>query len=66
MKKTGMTVENVKEVYSSPECELWELIMAEQIHVGGWSHSKILADIAEITEGQKVLDISSALGAGLI
>jgi len=65
MRKTDMTVENVKEVYSGPEGKLWELIMGEQIHVGGWGHSKILADAAEITEGQKVLDICSALGAGL-
>ena len=65
MRKTGMTIENVKEVYSGPEGELWELIMGEQIHVGGWKHSSILADAAGITEGQKVLDICSALGAGL-
>ncbi len=65
MKKTGMTIQNVKEVYSGAEGKLWELIMGEQIHVGGWSHSRILADAAEITEGQKVLDICSALGAGL-
>lgn len=65
MKKTGMTVENVKEVYSGPEGELWELIMGEQIHVGGWGQSKVLADAAGIREGQKVLDICSALGAGL-
>ena len=60
-----MTIENVKEVYSGAEGKLWELIMGEQIHVGGWSHSKILADAAGIKEGQKVLDICSALGAGL-
>ena len=60
-----MTIDNVKEVYSGAEGKLWELIMGEQIHVGGWGHSRILADAAEITEGQKVLDICSALGAGL-
>ncbi len=65
MKKTGMTVENVREVYSGPEGQLWELIMGEQIHVGGWAQSMILAEKAGITAGQKVLDICSALGAGL-
>ncbi len=60
-----MTIENVKEVYSGAEGKLWELIMGEQIHVGGWSHSMILADAAGIKEGQKVLDICCALGAGL-
>jgi len=65
MKKTGMTVENVMDVYSGPEGQLWELIMGEQIHVGGWSQSKVLAEAAGIRAGQKVLDICSALGAGL-
>jgi SAM-dependent methyltransferase len=65
VKKTGMTVENVREVYSGPEGKLWELIMGEQIHVGGWAHSKILADAAGISRDQKVLDLCSALGAGL-
>lgn len=65
MNRTGMTVENVKEVYSGPEGKLWELIMGEQIHVGGWVQSKLLAEAADIREGQKVLDVCSALGAGL-
>lgn len=65
MKKTGMNLENVQEVYSGPEGELWELIMGEQIHVGGWAQSKILAEAAGIHRGQKVLDLCSALGAGL-
>ncbi len=65
MNKSGMTLENVKDVYSGPEGKLWELIMGEQIHVGGWSHSKILADAACLGRDQKVLDICSALGAGL-
>ncbi|MBN1433217.1 class I SAM-dependent methyltransferase, partial [Candidatus Fermentibacterales bacterium] len=56
---------NVKQVYSGPEGKLWELIMGEQIHVGGWSESKILAEKAGIASGQKVLDLCSALGAGL-
>jgi ubiquinone/menaquinone biosynthesis C-methylase UbiE len=63
--KTGMTVENVRKVYSGPEGKLWELIMGEQIHVGGWVQSRILAEKAGISADQKVLDICSALGAGL-
>jgi ubiquinone/menaquinone biosynthesis C-methylase UbiE len=65
VKKTGMTIENVREVYSGPEGQLWELIMGEQIHVGGWAQSKVLAEAAGIKSGQKVLDVCSALGAGL-
>ncbi|MEI6423801.1 MAG: methyltransferase domain-containing protein, partial [Lentisphaerota bacterium] len=45
--------------------ELWELVMGEQIHVGGWKSSKTLADKAGIRKGIKVLDLCSALGAGL-
>lgn len=65
MKKTGITVAEVRDVYSGPEGRLWELIMGEQIHVGGWAHSRILAEAAGISRGQKVLDLCSALGAGL-
>jgi ubiquinone/menaquinone biosynthesis C-methylase UbiE len=65
MKKTGMSLANVRGVYSGPEGKLWELIMGEQIHVGGWSQSRILAETAGIRKGQKVLDLCSALGAGL-
>lgn len=65
MKQTGITIETVKEVYSGPEGQLWEMIMGEQIHVGGWAQSKKLAEKAGIKADQKVLDICSALGAGL-
>lgn len=65
MKKIGITLKDVNAVYSGPEGQLWELIMGEQIHVGGFAHSMILAQKAGIKEGQKVLDLCSALGAGL-
>lgn len=65
MKKTGVNLDNVIDVYSGPEGKLWELIMGEQIHVGGWAQSQILAEAAGIRKGQKVLDLCSALGAGL-
>lgn len=65
MKKLDVTLEDVNAVYSGPEGRLWELIMGEQIHVGGFAHSMILAERAGIQKGQKVLDLCSALGAGL-
>lgn len=65
MKKTGVTLKDVNAVYSGPEGVLWELIMGEQIHVGGFASSMALAQKAGIKEGQKVLDLCSALGAGL-
>lgn len=65
MKKLDITLKNVSAVYSGPEGQLWELIMGEQIHVGGFASSMALAQKAGIREGQKVLDLCSALGAGL-
>jgi ubiquinone/menaquinone biosynthesis C-methylase UbiE len=65
MKKNDITLEDVNVVYAGPEGRLWELIMGEQIHVGGFASSMALAQKAGIREGQKVLDLCSALGAGL-
>lgn len=65
MRKTAVTLQDVKAVYSGPEGQLWELIMGEQIHVGGFASSMALAQAAGIREGQSVLDLCSALGAGL-
>ncbi len=65
MKKNKFSLKDVQKVYSGPEGELWELIMGEQIHVGGWQSSKALADKAGLRKGMKVLDLCSALGAGL-
>lgn len=65
MKKLGITLKDVNAVYSGPEGQLWEMIMGEQIHIGGFASSMALAQMAGIKEGQKVLDLCSALGAGL-
>lgn len=65
MKKNSITLKDVNAVYSGPEGQLWEMIMGEQIHVGGFASSMTLAQKAGIREGQKVLDLCSALGAGL-
>jgi ubiquinone/menaquinone biosynthesis C-methylase UbiE len=65
MKKIDVTLKDVNGVYSGPEGQLWEMIMGEQIHVGGFASSMALAQKAGIKEGQKVLDLCSALGAGL-
>ena len=65
MKRTNATLKDVNAVYDGPEGKLWELIMGEQVHVGGWKSSKILAEKAGIAKGMKVLDLCSALGAGV-
>ncbi len=65
MKRNDFNLKDVQKVYAGPEGELWELVMGEQIHVGGWKSSKELADKARVKKGMKVLDLCSALGAGL-
>ncbi|MDH4163836.1 MAG: methyltransferase domain-containing protein [Nitrospirota bacterium] len=65
MKRLDITLKDVNAVYSGPEGRLWEMIMGEQIHVGGFASSMALAQKAGIKKDQKVLDLCSALGAGL-
>jgi len=65
VKKTGNTLSDVQEVYSGFEGALWELIMGEQIHVGGFASSKALGDSAGWKKDEEVLDLCSAVGGGL-
>ncbi|NQT03188.1 MAG: methyltransferase domain-containing protein [Planctomycetes bacterium] len=55
----------VKAVYSGPEGRLWELIMGEQIHIGGFASSMDLADKAGIGSGVKGVDFCCCNGAGM-
>ena len=64
-KKLDIGLTDVQKVYSGPEANLWKLVMGEQIHIGGFAESMVLAQKAGIKEGDKVLDLCSALGAGL-
>jgi ubiquinone/menaquinone biosynthesis C-methylase UbiE len=64
MKPTGMKLEDVQGVYSGPEGRLWELVMGEQIHAGGFASSMELARRAGIQPHMKGVDLCSALGAG--
>ncbi|MCP4723417.1 MAG: methyltransferase domain-containing protein [bacterium] len=64
MQKIDITLKDVKAVYDGPEGVLWELIMGEQIHVGGFKSSMVLAEKAGIKAGLKGVDLCSALGAG--
>lgn len=65
MKKMNTGLKEVQSVYSGAEGVLWELIMGEQIHIGGFEQSMTLAHKSGIKAGEKVLDLCSALGAGL-
>jgi SAM-dependent methyltransferase len=56
---------DVQAVYSGPEGRLWELLMGEQIHIGGFQSSMDLAQRAGIGVGQQGVDLCCCSGAGL-
>jgi len=58
-------LEDVQAVYSGPEGRLWELLMGEQIHIGGLQSSMDLAERAGIGEGTHGVDLCCATGAGM-
>ena len=58
-------LKEVQAVYSGPEGELWELIMGEQIHIGGFTSSMDLAEKAGIGAGMKGVDFCCCNGAGM-
>lgn len=62
---TKISLSDIQSVYSGPEAKLWELVMGEQIHVGGFAESMVLAQKAGIKKDDRVLDLCSALGGGL-
>jgi SAM-dependent methyltransferase len=55
----------VHDVYSGPEGQLWELIMGEQIHIGGFASSMDLAEKANVGSGMKGVDLCCCNGAGM-
>ncbi len=58
-------LENVQAVYSGPEGDLWELVMGEQIHIGGFQSSMDLAKRAGIGNGMQGVDLCCCTGAGM-
>jgi len=56
---------DVKEVYNGAEGNLWELIMGEQIHIGGFKSSVELTERAGIGAGQRGVDLCCCNGAGM-
>lgn len=61
----NITLSDVQAVYSGPEGTLWELLMGEQIHIGGFESSRDLARRADIAAGSQGIDICCASGAGM-
>jgi ubiquinone/menaquinone biosynthesis C-methylase UbiE len=62
---SNIGLENVQAVYSGPEGDLWELIMGEQIHIGGFQSSMDLAQRAGIGAGLHGVDLCCCTGAGM-
>ena len=58
-------LKEVQAVYSGPEGQLWELIMGEQIHIGGFASSMDLAERAGIVPDMKGVDLCCCNGAGM-
>lgn len=63
IKEIGL--KEVQGVYSGPEGVLWELIMGEQIHIGGFASSVDLAEKAGVGAGMKGVDLCCCNGAGM-
>jgi ubiquinone/menaquinone biosynthesis C-methylase UbiE len=56
---------DVQEAYTGPEADLWELLMGQQIHIGGFRSSMDLATQAGIGAGQEGVDLCCCTGAGM-
>lgn len=63
LKNVGLA--EVKSVYSGAEGRLWELIMGEQIHIGGLRSSQDLANRAGIAPETSGVDLCCCTGAGM-
>jgi ubiquinone/menaquinone biosynthesis C-methylase UbiE len=61
----GVGLTDVKAVYDGQEGDLWELIMGQQIHIGGFQSSMDLAERAGIGAGQRGVDLCCCNGAGM-
>jgi SAM-dependent methyltransferase len=56
---------DVQAVYSGPEGEMWELVMGQQVHIGGLRSSMDLAERAGIGSGMSGVDLCCCSGAGM-
>jgi ubiquinone/menaquinone biosynthesis C-methylase UbiE len=61
-KKLNFELSDVQKVYEGSVGVLWEMLMGEEIHVGGAKETDILAQKTKITQNMHVLDVCSALG----
>jgi ubiquinone/menaquinone biosynthesis C-methylase UbiE len=61
----GIGLADVQAVYDGAEGDLWELVMGEQIHIGGMAASMDLAERAGIAAGSEGVDLCCCNGAGM-
>ncbi|MBS1104632.1 MAG: hypothetical protein H6Q91_134 [Deltaproteobacteria bacterium] len=62
---SGVGLSDVNAVYDGPEGDLWELLMGQQIHIGGFRSSMDLAERAGIGAGMRGVDLCCCNGAGM-
>jgi len=62
---TNIGLGDVQAVYGGPEGELWELVMGQQVHIGGFQSSMDLAQKAGIGPGMSGIDLCCCSGAGM-
>ena len=65
MHATGIGLTDVQAIYDGPEGDLWELVMGQQIHIGGLQSSQELAKRAEVGAGMDGIDLYCCSGAGM-
>lgn len=58
-------LKDVTAVYNGQEGDLWELLMGQQIHIGGFKSSMDLAERAGIGAGMRGVDLCCCNGAGM-
>ena len=63
--ETSIGLKDVQAVYGGPEGQLWELVMGQQIHIGGFQSSMDLAEKAGIGPGMAGVDLCCCNGAGM-
>lgn len=61
----SVDLKDVQAVYSGPEADLWELVMGEQIHIGGLRSSMDLAEKAGVGTRMSGIDLCCCTGAGM-
>ena len=61
----NVALDDVTAVYGGPEGDLWELLMGQQIHIGGFKSSLDLAERAGIGAGMHGVDLCCCNGAGM-